>query len=126
MFSECLRLLLESEIGAETGAQMKARWDQANELKLQANTLVKQGKKEEPLEIYTRAIALAPENFVSCCSHWPFDAAAAVPSHPWSLPQSLFSNRSLCYYNLAKYGPAISDADRCVLTNPWWPKVRHC
>lgn len=72
-----------------------------DELKLIGNEFMQNNKFEEALVIYTAAIDLDPS----------VEAAAAI-----------FSNRSLCYYNLEKCQEAYDDGCMASLLRPEWPR----
>jgi len=57
------------------------------------------GNYEQPIEHYTQAIVLDPNNHV------------------------LFSNRSAAYAKQGKYHKALEDAEKTVSIKPDWPKV---
>ena len=72
-----------------------------DELKLIGNEYMQNSKFEEALIAYTAAIDLDPSG----------EAAAAI-----------YSNRSLCFYNLEKYQEAYDDGCMASLLRPEWPR----
>ena len=73
---------------------------QANQLKTEGNTALKDDRPDEAIRLYSEAIDLDPDNHI------------------------LHSNRSAAYAKTAKYDLALKDAERTVELKPNWFKVR--
>eukprot|EP00761_Pharyngomonas_kirbyi_P012836 gb/GECH01012863.1/.p1 GENE.gb/GECH01012863.1/~~gb/GECH01012863.1/.p1 ORF type:complete len:568 (+),score=202.42 gb/GECH01012863.1/:1-1704(+) len=66
--------------------------------KEKGNNAFKEGKHQEAIDFFSKAIECDDTNHV------------------------FFSNRSACYAKLEKYDKALEDADQCIKVNPTWPK----
>lgn len=69
-----------------------------DELKNKGNVCFKEGKLDQAIELYTKALELSPIGYVA------------------------LSNRSLAFYKLEKYEQALEDADKCTQVNGRWAK----
>lgn len=69
-----------------------------DQLKNKGNEYFKQGQFELAIELYSRALEVAPSSHIA------------------------LSNRSLAFYKLGRYDSALDDADLCVQTNEKWAK----
>lgn len=67
-------------------------------MKDQGNNALKEGKIEDAISLYTKAIELDPENHV------------------------LYSNRSAAYCKSSDYNKAVDDGDKVIKLKPDWPK----
>lgn len=70
----------------------------ANEYKEKANAFLKNKEFNKALEMYNKAVELAPEDKVH------------------------YSNRSACYTNLNECNKAIEDANKCIELDSKWPR----
>ena len=71
----------------------------ADDLKAQGNAAVAAHDYPKAIELYSKAIELAPDNYV------------------------LYSNRSAAYASFGDYTKALEDAEKTVKLKPDWPKV---
>jgi tetratricopeptide (TPR) repeat protein len=94
-------LLKQRNTSAQRASDAAMEELDADALKAQGNAAFAEGKFEEALQFYSRAID--KQN----------DAIEKAKA---------YSNRSACLFNLARYEEAAEDGGMCIQLHPTWPK----